>query len=97
MRYRRQSSYENFRWGLRKIIWGKKILDPIPSLSCVQTSGRVLFGYRKSLEKIRRLRNVTIYYCRQVPLEPVKSAMLSPVMRFDWLFSRNYVFLSNSI
>ena len=43
----------------------------------------VSFGYRKNLERIRRMRNVTIYDFRQVHLEPVKNAMLSPVKTFD--------------
>ena len=50
------------------------------------------FGYRKSLERIRRMRNVNIYNFRQLHLEPLKNAMLSPIKTFDWLFSRNYVF-----
>ena len=70
----------------------KKIWTSFLSLSWVQTSVGVLFGNRKRLERIRTLRNVTFYDFRQVPLEPVKNAMLSPVKRFDWLFYSNYVF-----
>ena len=64
----------------------KKIRTSFLSLSWVQTSVGVLFGNRKRLERIRTLRDVTFYNFRQVPLEPVKNAMLSPVKRFDWLF-----------
>ena len=53
------------------------------SLNSVHTSVRVLFGHRNSLERIRRMRNGTIYDFRQVHLEPVKNAMLSPVKTFD--------------
>ena len=52
-------------------------------LNCVKTSVGVSFGYRRNLEGIRRMRNVTIYDFRQVHLEPVKNAMLSPVKTFD--------------
>ena len=38
------------------------------SLNCMHTSVGVPFDYRKSLEKIRRMRNVTIYNFRQVHL-----------------------------
>ena len=42
------------------------------SLNCVHTSVGVPFDYRKSLERIRRMRNVTIYDFRQVHIQPVK-------------------------
>ena len=61
----------------------KKFGPHFLSLNCVQTSAGVPFGYEKSLEKIRRMRNVTIYNFRQVHLEPVKKAMLSQVKTFD--------------
>ena len=67
------------------------------SLNCAQTSVGLPFGYRKSLEKIRKMRNVTIYDFRQVHLEPVKNAILSPVKTFDCLFNRNYVFYQSQI
>ena len=68
----------------RKMNLGQKNFGPLfLSLNCVQTSVGVPFGYRKNLEKIRRMRNVTIYDFRQVHLEPVKNAMLSPVKTFD--------------
>ena len=52
-------------------------------LNCVQNSVGAPFGFRKSLERIMRMRNVTIYNFRQVHLEPLKNAMLSPVNMFD--------------
>ena len=82
----------------RKINIRQKIFGPhFLILNCVQTSVGVSFGYRKNLERIRRMRNVTIYDFRQVHLEPVKNAMLSPVKTFDWLFSRKYVFYQSQI
>ena len=59
----------------------------------MQTSAGVSFGYRKNLERIRRMRNVTIYDFRQVHLEPLKNAMLSPVSLIDFL-ARNMSFIS---
>ena len=35
----------------------------------------VPFGYKKHLERIRRMRNATIFDFRQVHLEPVKNAV----------------------
>ena len=70
----------------------KKAWTPFLSLSCVKTSVGVPFGYRKSLERTRRMRNVTICDFRQVHLEPVKNAILSPVITFDWRFYKNNVF-----
>ena len=82
----------------RRINSRKKNFRPhFLSLICVQTSVGVPFGYRKNLERIRRIRNVTIYDFRQVHLKPVKNAMLSPVKTFDWLFSRKYVFYQSQI
>ena len=72
-------------------------MDPFLSLNCVQTSVGVPFGYRKSLEWIRRMKNVTIYAFRQVHLEPVKNAMLSPVKTFDRNFNRKHVFYPSEI
>ena len=43
------------------------------------------------------MRNMTIYDFRQVHLEPVKKAMLSPVKTFDLLFNRKYVFYQSQI
>ena len=82
----------------RKINIRQKIFGPFfLILNCVQTSVGVSFGYRKNLERIRRMRNVTIYDFRQVHFEPVKNAMLSPVKTFNWLFSRKYVFYQSQI
>ena len=53
------------------------------TLNCVQTPVGLSFGYRKSLEWIKRMRNVIIYDFRQVHLEPVKNAILLPVKTFD--------------
>ena len=57
----------------------------------------VPFVYRKNLERIRRMRNVTIYDFRHVHLEPVKNVMLFPVKTFDWLFNRKYVFYQTQV
>ena len=83
--YRLPSLYETFRLRPeRKISFSQKNLGPhFLSLNSVQTSVGVLFGYRKNLERIRRMRNVTFYDFRQVDLEPVKNAILSPVKTFD--------------
>ena len=63
----------------------KKFGPPVLSVNCVQNSVGAAFRHRKSLERIRRMRNVTIYNFRQVHLEPLKNAMLLPVKTFDWL------------
>ena len=63
----------------------------------MQNSVGVPFGYKKNLERIRRMRNVTIYDFRQVHLKPVKNAMLSPVKTFDCLFNKNYVFYQSHV
>ena len=68
----------------RKINLRQKNFEPhFLSFNCVQTSVGVPFGYRKNLERIRRMRNVTTYDFWHVHLEPVKNAMLSPVKTFD--------------
>ena len=82
----------------RKINFRQKNLGPhFLILNCVQTSVGLPFGYRKNLQRIRRMRNVTIYDFRQVHLEPVKNATLSPVKTFHWLFNRKYVFYQSQI
>ena len=82
----------------RKINLRQKNCGPhFLSLNCVQTSVGVPFGYKKNLERIRRMRNVIIYDFRQVHLEPVKNAMLSPVKTFDLLFNRKYVIYQSQI
>ena len=82
----------------RKINLRQKNFGPhFLSLNCVQISVGVSFGYRKNLEWNRRMRNVTIHDFRQVQLEPVKNAVLSPVKTFDWLFNRKYVFYQPQI
>ena len=76
----------------RKISVRQKNFGPhFLSLNCVQTSLGVPFCYRKSLERIRGMRNLAIYDFRQVHLEPLKNAFSSPFKTFDWLFYRNYV------
>ena len=68
----------------RKINFRQKNFGPyFLSLYCVPTSVGVPFGYRKNLERIRRMRNVTIYDFHQAHLDSVKNAMLSPVKTFD--------------
>ena len=63
----------------RQINFGPHFL----SLNCVQTSVGVPFCYGLSLERIRRLRYLTINDFRQVHLESVKNVMLSQVKTFD--------------
>ena len=77
IRYRRQTLYETFSLRpKRKIVFRqKKIRTRFLSLNCVQTSMGVLFGYRRSLERIRSFRILNIYYFRQVHLESVKNVM----------------------
>ena len=55
------------------------------------------FDYRKNLERIRRMRKVTIYDFRHVHLEPVKNAMLSPVKTFDCVFNRISVIYESQV
>ena len=76
----------------RKINLRQKHFGPFLPLNCLKLSVGVLFRVRKSLERIRRMRIVTIYDFRKVELEPVKKAVLSPVKTFDWLFNIIYVF-----
>ena len=52
----------------------------------MQTSERVPFCYRLSLERIRRVRYLTIYDFHQENIESVKIVMLSQVKTFDRLF-----------
>ena len=61
----------------------KTILDPFLSLNCVKTSVRVPFCYMLSLERIRRLRYLTIYDFRHVHLESVKNVIISQIKTFD--------------
>ena len=82
----------------RKINLRQKNFGPhFLSLNCVKISVGVPFGYKKNLERIRRMRNVTIYDFRQVHLEAVKNPMLSPVKTFELLFNRKYVFYQSQI
>ena len=71
----------------RKIKFRQKKIGPhFLSLNCVQTTIWAPLCYRKSLEQIRRMRNVSIYSFRHVHLEPLKNAIFSPVKTFDELF-----------
>ena len=66
------------------------------SLNCVKIFVGVPFCYRLTLERIRRLRYLTIYDFREVHLESVKNVMLSQVKTFDEHFNWDFVFLSVS-
>ena len=81
----------------RKINIKQKNWNIFSFLICVQISVGVPFGYKKNLERFRRMRSVTIYDFLQLHLEPVKNAMLSPVKTFDWLFNRIYVFYKSQV
>ena len=66
-------------------------------INFVKTSERVPFCYRLRLERIRRVRYLTIYDFHQVNLESVRIVMLSEVKTFDRLFLINPCLLSVSI
>ena len=64
-----------------KLFLGKEIGPHFLSLNCVKISVGVPFCYRMSLERIRRLRKLTIFL--QVHLKSEKNVMLSQAKTFD--------------